>query len=253
MNTNVKEIGHVSFKIKNEQPFREFYENTLKLDTGFILKTADGRDRIVYYQLDHGQFLEVFPRVNPQDWKDYQGISNEDKLSYQYTTIGIGNTQKKIQDPEKNTFMIHPGQQYISKVTYRVNDIEKSKKFYTDILGLDIILDTNEKVHIKINDIQIIELLNEPYSGDNSSDDKGFCHYALIVYDIEKEAKRLTELGYLLTNGPRNFKQFYSDENPYRAIKHSEKSYNFYIQDPDLNEIEVMAYSDESYQVIYAK
>lgn len=252
MNSNVVEIGHVSFKIYDEKPFRDFYENTLKLNIGFTLKSSEGKDRIVYYQLNKGQFLEVFPKVNPTDWAMYEGHSNEDMLSYQYTTLGVGDHPKTFKDSEGNILKINEGDRYITKVTYKVKDIEKSKKFYTDILNLDIVLDTKEKVHVAINDFQVVELLNEGYLGNNSSDNKGFCHYALIVKDIEKEAKRLEGLGYLMTNGPKNGKKFYSKENPYKAVKHSENSYNFYIQDPDDNEIEVMAYSDDSFQVKYA-
>jgi|GEM_PF-3422643 len=252
MNSNVKEIGHVSFKIYDEIPFRNFYENELKLKTGFILKTEDGKDRIIYYQLNHGQFLEVFPKTKSTDWADYDGHSNEDKLSYQYTTLGKGDHPEMIRDHEGNLFEMYPGAHYISKVTYKVNNIEKSKKFYTDILALNIISETPNAVQIKINDEQIVELLNQPYTGDNHSDNKGFCHYSLIVKDIEAEARRLEQIGYLMTAGPLNSGHPYTKENPYKAVKHSEKSYNFYIQDPDFNEIEVMSYSAESYQVKYA-
>lgn len=252
MNSNVKEIGHVSFKIFDEKPFRHFYEDVLCLKTGFVLKTSDGKDRIVYYQLNRGQFLEVFPKVNPGDWPEYEGHSNEDILSYQYTTIGTGNEPKKIQDPEGNTFKIHEGEKFISKITYHVRDLDKSKKFYQEVLNLDILEENPNKVQVAINDFQIIELLKYSYAGDNRTDNKGFCHYALIVNDIEKEAKRFEQLGYLMTNGPKNMNNWYSKEHPYQAVKHSEKSYNFYIQDPDDNEIEIMAYSDESYQVQYA-
>lgn len=250
MNTNVKEIGHLSFKLKNTQKFRQFYENELKLPIGFILKTPDGEDRIIYYQLDHGQFIEIFPETKQAGWPDYDGHNHDEYYSYQYTTLGIGEG-KTIQDPEFNTWKVNEGEQFISKVTYHSNDIKKVKDFYVNILNLDVVLDTPDCVHIKVNDEQIIEILNKPYPKDNCTNNKGQCHYALIVEDIELSARRLEAKGIQLYHGPKTMHMPYTE--PYEKVPHSENSYNFYIQDPDDNEIEVMSYSPESFQLVYAK
>ena len=70
MNTNIKEIGHLSFKLKDTKKFRDFYENTLGLKVGFSLKTAEGEERIIYYQLHHGHFIEIFPETSLRGWPE---------------------------------------------------------------------------------------------------------------------------------------------------------------------------------------
>lgn len=250
MNQNVKEIGHISFKLKNEKAFRDFYENTLKLKTGFILKNKLDEDRIVYYQLNRHQFIEIFPENSITTWPTYDGKSKEDRYSYQYATLGSGNHHDLIKDPEGNQIIVNEGEKYISKLTYHVNNLQKAKTFYTDVLLLDLLEATAEKVIVKINDDQCLELLNKSYPDDNCTDDKGYCHFALIVHDIVKEARRLEAMNVQLYHGPKTFKMPYTEA--YQAVKHTENTYNFYMQDFDDNEIEVMGYSDESFQVVYS-
>lgn len=250
MNSNVKEIGHVSFKLKNEKEFRNFYENVLGLKTGFILKNKQGEDRIVYYQLNRHQFIEIFPENSTMQWPTYDGRSKEDHYSYQYTSIGNGDCTKLVKDPEGNQWSFNGKERFISKVTYHVNDLQKAKTFYSNILLLDLIEDTSERVIVKFNEYQVVELLNTPYPDDNCTNDKGYCHFALIVHDIVKEARRLEALGVQFYHGPKTFNMPYTA--PYEAVKHTENTYNFYMQDYDDNEIEVMGYTPESFQVTYS-
>lgn len=250
MNQNVIEIGHISFKLKDEKTFRDFYENTLKLNTGFILKNKLDEDRIVYYQLNRRQFLEVFPETSLSGWPTYKGKSNDENLSYQYATIGSGDSEKIIKDPEGNQFIINKGEKYISQLTYYVNDLNKSKEYYTKVLLLDLNDETEDHVVVKINDFQSLLLIQQPYSESNNTDNKGYCHFALIVHDIVKEARRLEAMGVQLYHGPQTMNYPYTE--PYEAVKHSENTYNFYMHDVDDNEIEVMQYSEESFQLVYS-
>lgn len=251
MNKNVKEIGHISYKLKNEKEFRNYYENVLGLNIGSILKTSNNEDRIIYYQLNRGQFIEIFPETSAMGWPTYDGYNKEQDLSYQYATIGNGNNSKETRDPENNILYINDGELYISKLTFNVNNLTKSKKFYTDILNLDIIDETEKYVHIKVNNTQIIELINHPYPKNNCTNNKGYCHFALIVHDIELSAQRMSKKGIQLYHGPKTMKDPYTE--PYKKVPHSENTYNFYIQDYDDNEIEDMCYSPESYQLKHAK
>lgn len=250
MNNNIKEIGHVSFRLKYTERFRQYYENVLGLKTAFCLRTENGEPRIIYYQLNRGQFIEIFPETSTFKWSDYDGHNHDADYSYQYTTIGIGRNPQTMVDPEGNSWKINPGEHYISKVTYHSKDLEKQKKFYKDVLGLDLVTDTPEKLLVRVNDFQTVELLYHPYSKDNCTNNKGQCHYALIVKDITKMARMLETLKIQLWHGPKLQKMPYTE--PYQPEKHSENSYNFYIQDPDDNEIEIMGYSEDSLQLKYA-
>ena len=147
--------------------------------------------------------------------------------------------------------IINDGELYISKLTYHVKDLNKAKSFYSNILLLDLVEDNEERVLVKMNDFQILELIQHPFSGNNNTDNKGYCHFALIVHDIVKEARRLEAIGTQLYHGPQTMNYPYT--TPYEAVKHSENTYNFYMHDVDDNEIEIMQYSDESFQVVYSK
>lgn len=249
INTNIKEIGHVSFRLKSTVPFRNFYEKTLGLRVGFSLMTGSGEERIIYYQLHHGHFIEIFPETSVLKWTEYDGHNREEDYSYQCTTLG-GGEGKLIRDPEYNTWKINEGPLYISRVTYDCRNLQRAKSFYGDILGMDFLLDTPECVLAKVNEEQVIELRNRPYPKDNCTNNKGQRHIALIVHDIELAAERLRGKGIQLYYGPKMKNRPYLTS--YQKVAHTEHSYNFYIQDYDDNEIEVMAYSDQSFQVKYA-
>lgn len=249
MNSNIKEIGHVSFKLKDTAKFRDWYENTLGLNVGFILQKVPGEDYIIYYQLHRGQFIEIFPESSVLSWKDYDGHNHDEWYSYQHATLGQGDGVK-MRDPEYNTWMVNDGEKYISKITYHVKDLQKSLDFYTKIYELDVIKKTDTSAHVRINDYQSIELIEHPYPKDNCTNNKGQCHYALIVEDIKAFADDMVNKGIQIWHGPKALSKPYTE--PYVPIKHSENTYNFYMQDPDDNDIEVMCYSEDSFQVKYA-
>lgn len=249
MNSNIKEIGHVSFKLKDVKAFRNWYENVLGLNVGFILQKNPGEDYIIYYQLHKGQFIEIFPENSFISWADYDGHNNEELYSYQYSTLGTGSGEL-VSDPEGNKWQIGQGDKFISKVTYHVKDLNRSIDFYKNIYELDIVCQNEKSALIKINEYQCVELIEYDYSGNNCTNNKGQCHYALIVNDIEQFAEDMVRKGIQLYHGPKLMNKPYT--GPYVLEKHSENSYNFYMQDPDDNEIEVMAYSEESFQVKYA-
>lgn len=249
MNSNIKEIGHVSFKLKDVKAFRDWYENVLGLNVGFVLQKNPGEDYIIYYQLHKGQFIEIFPENSFISWKDYDGHNHEEYYSYQYSTLGKGQGEK-MQDPEGNTWYVNDGEKYISKVTYHVKELQRSVDFYSKIYELDVRQENEKTATVAINDYQTVELIEYDYPKDNCTNNKGQCHYALIVHDIEAFAKDMVGKGIQMYHGPKLMGKPYT--GPYVPEKHSENSYNFYMQDPDDNEIEVMCYSEDSFQVRYA-
>ncbi|MBQ9329026.1 MAG: VOC family protein [Solobacterium sp.] len=249
MNANIKEIGHVSFKLKNKDAFTDWYQNTLGLKVGFILQKNPGEDYIIYYNLNRGQFIEIFPETSFLTWADYDGNNQEEKYSYQYAVLGTGEGKRMI-DPENNKWIVNEGEKYISKVVYHVKNLERSIHFYTDIYELDVARIDDTTAHVIVNEYQVIELQEYDYPENNCTNNKGQCHYALIVNDIVKFAEDMVNKGIQLYHGPKLMNKPYT--GPYVLEKHSENTYNFYMQDPDDNEIEVMCYSEDSFQVKYA-
>ena len=251
MNQNVKEIGHVSFKLKDTSKFRAWYENTLGLNVGFILQKKAGEDYIIYYQLFRGQFIEIFPECSVISWPDYDGENHEEYYSYQYATLGEGEGVP-MRDAENNLWYVNEGEKYISKITYHVKNLERSIDFYEKIYELDVERKDEKTAIVTINDYQKIELIEYDYPKDNCTNNKGQCHYALIVNDIAVFAKDMVDKGITIWHGPKLMAKPYTAQDPYVPVKHSENTYNFYMQDPDDNEIEVMCYSEDSFQVKYA-
>ena len=90
---------------------------------------------------------------------------------------------------------------------YRVNDLEKTVKFYTTVLGLEEIRRHksprgSELVFLKTpNSDELIEICSFPASGPVS-----FCsdltHLAFEVEDLDAFAKHAAALGYSLSDGP---------------------------------------------------
>jgi lactoylglutathione lyase len=90
---------------------------------------------------------------------------------------------------------------------YRVNDLEKTINFYTQVLGLEEVRRHksprgSELVFLKTpNSDELIEICSFPASGPVT-----FCsdltHLAFEVEDIEAFAKHSTSLGYPLSDGP---------------------------------------------------
>ena len=87
----------------------------------------------------------------------------------------------------------------IHHVAIIVSDYEKSKNFYTNILGFKILKETyreerkSYKLDLKINEVYQIELFSfpNPPKRVNNPEARGLRHLAFEVDDIEDERKKL--------------------------------------------------------------
>lgn len=152
----------------------------------------------------------------------------------------------------------------ISHLAFNVVDMDRSLDFYCNGLGLkkifEIIIPENIAeifpgspisvmaglpgiAYLQIAPGQFIELFYpKPYtdllSGGPNLERIGYTHLSLVVDDIYKAADRLKERGITLdtdiTLGP-------------------DHTYQFWIKDPDGNRIELMQYTEKSFQVVYEK
>ena len=83
------------------------------------------------------------------------------------------------------------------------SDYQKSKRFYTEILGLTIIKETfrahrdSFKLDLALNDDYVIELFSFPNPQERTSRPEGcgLRHLALRVLDVEKVAEELNRKG----------------------------------------------------------
>lgn len=114
----------------------------------------------------------------------------------------------------------------------RVNDIDKSMKFYTELLGL-------EKTHeIKLEDCLLhflkgedgdfeIELTENFEKIDNGYENgTAFGHFAVETKDMDAFTKKVNELGYTYLYEP--------------FVMEAAQSKIAFIKDPDGNEIEII-------------
>jgi hypothetical protein len=69
------------------------------------LQKVKGEDYIIYYQLAHGQFIEIFPESSILSWKEYVGNNHDEWYSYQNTSLGSA-PFTEMKDPENNTWQI---------------------------------------------------------------------------------------------------------------------------------------------------
>jgi catechol 2,3-dioxygenase-like lactoylglutathione lyase family enzyme len=208
-----------------------------------------GEDYIIYYQLAHGQFIEIFPESSILSWKEYDGNNHDEWYSYQNTSLESA-PFTEMKNPENNTWQIGKEKNYISKVTYHVRNLQKSMDFYSKIYEMDVKQTSVTSGLVRVNEDQEIELIEHNYPKDNCTNNKGQYHYALIVKDIVAFAQDMKEKGIQIWYGPKAMTKPYTTD--YIPVHHSEQTYNLYIQDPDDNDIEVMQYSEDSYQVKYA-
>ncbi len=156
---------------------------------------------------------------------------------------------------------------HLAHVAFNVHDMEKALQFYCEGLGLehaytvlyDDIYDRLMKDHapaealasvekmkgrpwhayLKIADGQFLELFytyhEEPLPGDLSGK-CGYQHLCLEVADIHQAWEELTARGVEPTSQIR------------RGI---DRSYQFWVADPDGNRIEIMQYTPQSHQITY--
>ncbi len=149
----------------------------------------------------------------------------------------------------------------LSHVAFNVSDMDRALDFYCNVLGLEKLYDIKipENIgdlfpgdpivsmagkpgiaYLKISDGALLELFypkpsTDPDSGGPNFERVGYVHLSLLVDDISAAAKHLREQGVHLdtaiTLGP-------------------DHTYQFWIKDPDGNRIELMQYTDQSYQVV---
>lgn len=223
----------------------------MHLPVGFMLQNNRNENRIIYYQLNRHQFIEIFPETSTGKWDRYDGQNHDAELSWQAAVIGKKENAREIRDPEGNRLIADEKEKYISELRYNVKSLDRSLQFYQNVLFLDTERLSEKQAAVRINEDQTLLLTELPYSGINSTENKGYCHFALIVKDIVSEVRRLESLNWPLTHGPQYLNDPYTEL--YTAVPHSENTFNFYTQDPDGNDIEVMQYTPESFQVVYSR
>jgi len=129
----------------------------------------------------------------------------------------------------------------IAHVAFRVKDLAKSIEFYTDILGLEeafrLLHDDGEPwlVYLQINANTFIELFPEgkkemPVTPDSI----GFAHLCLHVDDICATVNDLRNRGL---------------ECPGEPTKGKDGNWQYWVKDPDGNDIELMQIMPDSLQV----
>lgn len=115
----------------------------------------------------------------------------------------------------------------------RVLDLERSERFYRDVLGLAVAdrfdFDSFTLVYLRNAeaDFEVELTLNkgreQPYShGD------GYGHVAFVVDDLDAEHRRIRDLGY----APNEIKEFFRDGVLMARF--------FFVQDPDGYKIEIL-------------
>ncbi|NMB45044.1 MAG: VOC family protein [Firmicutes bacterium] len=133
----------------------------------------------------------------------------------------------------------------IAHAAFRVNDLEESIRFYTEILGLTetfrLLHDNGEPwlVYLQINANTFIELF--PEGKDKipvAADSIGFMHLCLQVDDIFATIENLQERGL---------------ECPGAPTKGKDGNWQYWIKDPDGNDIELMQIMPDSLQVKHSQ
>ncbi len=91
----------------------------------------------------------------------------------------------------------------IHHIAILTDDYEKSKRFYTEVLGFEIISETyraerkSYKLDLAINGLYQVELFSFPDYRERGSypEAKGLRHLAFLVEDVDAAAKELKEKG----------------------------------------------------------
>lgn len=97
--------------------------------------------------------------------------------------------------------MKHPFIQTVHHIAIICSDYKKSKHFYTEVLGFDIIDETyrqerdSYKLDLSLNDIYIIELFSfpNPPSRVSRPEARGLRHLAFGVRDLDKAVTHLQQ------------------------------------------------------------
>ncbi|MGQ9631941.1 MAG: VOC family protein [bacterium] len=128
----------------------------------------------------------------------------------------------------------------IGHAAFRVRDLEKSLSFYTKVMGFPEAFRLNDDagnlilVYLKVGEGGFIEL----FPGGKTSvelprDHIGYCHLCLTVDDIRKTLKELKSRGLPIEG---------------EAKRGKDGNYQYWVEDPDGNPIELMQIMADSLQ-----
>jgi lactoylglutathione lyase len=127
----------------------------------------------------------------------------------------------------------------IGHVAFYVSDLEQSLHFYCDILGFQRAFDLDREgtpspwiVYLQIAPDHFIELFPGG-TGENKTLPVGYNHFCLTVDDLAATLKELAARGLPISGAP---------------VQASDKNWQYWIQDPDGNRIELMQITSDSPQ-----
>lgn len=152
----------------------------------------------------------------------------------------------------------------ISHLAFNVADMDRAVDFYCNVLGLEKIFDIvvpadiAERMpghpaavfagkpaitYLQVSPGEYIELFyprpdTDMNSGGPNYDRIGYAHLSLVTDDIHKAAEVLKSKGIKLDT---------------EISMGADNTWQFWIKDPDGNRIELMQYTDKSYQVVHMK
>lgn len=149
----------------------------------------------------------------------------------------------------------------IGHTALRCKDFSAMMAFYTDKLGLSHAFDLRNPdgeisiSYVRLPSGQFIELFNDPYDGPNDTANVGAHHVCLLVDDIVAAARACEAKGLTLYSGPRYMGKRFTEAFPAdpvaAGLQGRSGSLQFYIQDPEGNEIELMQYTPGCLQLKY--
>ena len=133
----------------------------------------------------------------------------------------------------------------IAHIALKVHDLEASKHFYCDLLGAKVKFNLTKEdgqpwiTYLELAPMQFIELFYDPDNLPQQTDPRkvshiGYQHLCLQVDDINACAAFLKENGVTLDKGVK---------------LGSDRSWQFWVLDPDNNPIEFHQYTPESAQL----
>jgi lactoylglutathione lyase len=149
-----------------------------------------------------------------------------------------------------------------SHLAFNVADMERALDFYCNVLGLEKIFEITipENIgeimpgnpivamagkpgiaYLQVSSGVFLELFypkptTDPDSGGPNYEKVGYAHLSLLVKDIQATADFLRQKGVQLDS---------------KISMGPDHTYQFWIKDPDGNRIELMQYTDQSYQIVY--
>lgn len=249
-----KEIGHLAFRVRDYKGMQGFYRDKLKIDKSFCLHNKQGEERIGYFGLPNGHFIEMFP-LQPSNPHGFVGDNSRERHSFQYGWLSeaIESDPIWVEDVEQNQWKADSVNPYavegLMGATFYCKKYENMKAFYKDVLGLTMTEDKGQSCCFTMKSGQHIELIAADYIEDNRTENRAFHHMALLTDNILKAARILEDRGILLSHGSKLRNPAYTQ--PFHSVCKlgSDGSYAFYFSDPEDNEIEAMQYTEDSMQL----